>query len=81
MNARPDFSPEMLRGFLYARAVARDSFARNPRLARAELVAVLMQASGLPFSVVRAAFIGRPIDDAQRAALWAALGHPEAADA
>ncbi len=72
---QPDYSPAMLRGFLYARAIARDGFDGRPVHARSDLVAELMEQSGLPYSAVRAAFAGRLTDAAQRARLWAALGH------
>lgn len=75
MTLRPDFSPEMLRGFLYARALARDGFDRRPVHARADLAAELMDLTGLPYSTIRAAFAGRLTDASARAAIWAALGH------
>lgn len=71
----PDFSPDMLRGFLFARAIARDGFDGRPHHARADLAAELTALSGLPYSAVRAAFAGRLRDAAQRARLWAVLGH------
>ncbi len=70
---QPDFSPAMLRGFLYARAIAREGF--DGKNACRDLMAELMQQSGLPYSAVRAAFAGRLTDAVQRARLWAALGH------
>ena len=75
MNARPDFSPAMLRTFLFARQVTRDGFEGRPILARRDLVAELMAHSGLPESDVRKAFAGKLKDGAARAAIWAALGH------
>lgn len=75
MPPRPEFSPAMLRGFLFARAIARDGFDGRPVHARADLAAELMQLSRLPYSAVRDAFAGRLCDAAQRARLWAVLGH------
>lgn len=75
MPLAPDFSPRMLRTFLYARQFTREGFENRPILARRDLAAELVRHSGLPESAVRDAFRGRLKDAGQRAALWAALGH------
>lgn len=72
MNA-PEFSAEMLRGFLFARAMARDGFDMKAR--RAALVDELIDLTGLPHSTISAAFAGRLRDGAARAQIWAVLGH------
>lgn len=75
MTQRPDFSPKMLRAFLFARQVTREGFEGRPVLARRDLVAELMTLTGLPESVLKDAFAGRLRDAGNRAAVWAALGH------
>lgn len=75
---RPDFSPQMLRFFLYARAMARDGFEPTPKgqlAARHDLAGEIMDRSGLAWSDVAAAFAGRLEDPGKRAAIWAVLGH------
>lgn len=72
MNA-PEFSAEMLRGFLFARAMARDGF--DMKAKRAALVDELIDLTGLPHSTIRDAFSGRLRDGAARAQIWAVLGH------
>ncbi|MCG6115077.1 MAG: hypothetical protein MEQ84_07745 [Mesorhizobium sp.] len=72
MNA-PEFTAEMLRGFLFARAMARDGF--DMRTKRAALIDELIDLTGLPHSTIRAAFAGRLQDGAARAQIWAVLGH------
>jgi len=75
---RPDFSPLMLKTFLYARAVARDGFARDEAgqiAARRAVADELAEQTGLPWSTIRAAFAGQLKDAGSRAAIWAALGH------
>ncbi|MFN4098175.1 MAG: hypothetical protein ACK4GT_00225 [Pararhodobacter sp.] len=70
---RPEFSAEMLRGFLFARAMARDGF--DVKAKRAALVDELIDLTGLPHSTIRDAFSGRLRDGAARAQIWAVLGH------
>jgi hypothetical protein len=75
---RPDFSPEMLRFFLFARAIARDGFDQTiagRTAARADLMQEIMAQSGLAWSDVKAAFAGTLDEPGKRAAIWAALGH------
>ena len=77
MSARPDFSPQMLRFFLYARAVALDGFARNEagqQAARKALTDRLIEQTGLPDSMIRAAFAGQLTDASARAAIWSVFG-------
>lgn len=63
----------MLRGFLFARAMARDGF--DMKAKRAALVDELIDLTGLPHSTIRDAFSGRLRDGAARAQIWAVLGH------
>lgn len=75
---RPDFSPDMLRFFLFARSIARDGF--EPTIAgrtaaRADLMQEIMAQSGLAWSDVKSAFAGTLDDPGKRAAIWAVLGH------
>lgn len=75
---KPDFSPAMLKAFLYARAVAREEFARTEAeqiAARKRLADELVKVTGLPLSMVRAGMSGRLTDPSARAAIWAVLGH------
>lgn len=84
MTATPDYSAAMLRVFLHARTFAREDFKPTRRFgveARHELAGEIMDATGLPWSVIRAAFAGRCGDDAARAAIWAVLGHAPGAAA
>ena len=77
MTARPDFSPQMLRFFLYARAIALDGFAQTEAgqvAARRALTEKLQQITGLPDSLIRAAFAGQLRDPSARAGIWSALG-------
>lgn len=71
--AEPLFSREMLRGFLYARALTVEGF--EGRVMAARLKRELRKATGLPDSTLEAAFAGRLTDPASRAAIWAVLGH------
>lgn len=78
MKPQPDFSPQMLKAFLHARAVAREEFARTEAeqvAARRRLADELVEATGLPLSMVRTAFAGRLTDEPARAAIWAVLDH------
>lgn len=75
MSGCPDFSPTMLRTFLFARQLTRDGFAGHPIKAKRDLTAELVRLSGLPESAVLDAFRGKLKDAGQRAALWAALGY------
>jgi hypothetical protein len=75
---KPDFSPAMLKSFLYARAMARDGFGRDEFgqvCARRTVMDEMVEQTGLPLSMVRAAFAGQLKDAGSRAAIWAALGH------
>jgi hypothetical protein len=75
---RPDFSPEMLRFFLFARAMAREGFDDTPKgrlAARHDVADEIMDQSGLAWSDINAAFMGRLEDPGKRAAIWAVLGH------
>lgn len=74
MKPQPEFSPSMLRSFLYARALTREGFCRH-QAAQRDLAGELMRLSGLALSDIRAAFAGRLTDAAKRARLWAVLGH------
>lgn len=73
--SRPEFSPAMLRGFLFARAITRDGFEGRPVHARSDLAGELMAQTGLAWSDIRAAFSGQLHDAGKRARLWAVLGH------
>ena len=78
MNARPEFSRQMLRFFLYARAIALDGFAQTEAgqiAARRALTDRLIEQTGLPDSMIRAAFAGQLVDASARAAIWSVLGH------
>jgi hypothetical protein len=78
MRPIPDFSPAMLKTFLYARAVARDGFAQSEAgqvAARRAVADELADRTGLPWSTIRAAFAGQLREAGARAAIWAALGH------
>lgn len=74
----PDFSPAMLKAFLHARAIARAEFARTEAeqiAARRRVADEMVELTGLPLSIVRAAFSGQLKDGGARAAIWAVLGH------
>jgi hypothetical protein len=75
MRPQPEFSPDMLRNFLFARTITREGFASRAQAARHDLAGELMAASGLAYSDIRAAFSGRLTDGTKRARLWAVLGH------
>lgn len=75
MNRCPDFSPTMLRAFLFARQITREGFEGHPIRAKRDLTGELVRLSGLPESAVLDAFRGKLKDARQRAALWAALGY------
>lgn len=70
---RPEFSRQMLRGFLFARSLTIDGFEGKAMVRRMQRD--IEKVTGLPASTVEAAFDGRLTDGGARAAIWAVLGH------
>lgn len=68
----PDFSPAMLRGFLFARTV---HLRGGGKASAARLLNPLRKAAGIDTYDMRAAIAGHLKKAEPRARLWAALGH------
>lgn len=77
MTARPDFSPDMLRFFLRARALVRADGKRGGGRVNAlqAFKARMRREAGVTAAELDLAWMGRLQSPLPRARLWAVLGH------